>query len=497
MDGVAGQGAWGPARAGAVVVVLVAVIGMAAPRARAAVPGDFNGDGHADLAIGAPGEDPGAAPGAGQVTVLYATRAGRFDPAGQAFNEDTDGAGGGAAPQDHFGAALAVGDFDGDGRADLAIGAPGADAGAGVVTVLRGSPSGLQPAGAQAFFESLAGSLASSAGAGFGEALAAGDLNGDGRDDLAVGAPGAGTDGAGEVVVLYGSSGGLSTADARVLTAPGPSQLFGAALATGDFDANGIADLAVGAPGVGAVDVVPGAAGRLGALAWTASHDAAGVAGPTGGAFGATLAAGDFNHDGAADLAVGAPGAAVGGQEAAGHVAVMTGAAGRGLGDTATAGLDGAGGGDLFGAALATGDFNRDGSQDLAIGAPGATLGGVPAAGRALVVYGAPAGLNVAGAQSITQGPALHTNNDPGDEFAGALAATDLTGNGTDDLVIGAPGENTNSSAGDALDGAGQLLVLHGGPGGVVARNAQKLSQDGSVPDNSEGGDAFAFALAG
>jgi hypothetical protein len=151
--------------------------------------------------------------------------------------------------------------------------------------------------------------------------------------------------------------------------------------------------------------------------------------------------------------------------------------------------------GDLLGAALATGDFNGDGRGDLAAGAPGATVATVPGAGRTMVLYGGAAGLAAGRSQTITQGPALHTNNDPGDELGGALAS--IATAGADALVIGAPGENTNSSSGDSLDGAGQLLVLAGGPGGLVARGAQKLSQDGAVPDDSEGGDAFGFALAG
>lgn len=124
---------------------------------------------------------------------------------------------------DRFGSALASGDFDDDGYDDLAIAAPqklvtradlSTHAAAGVVFVLYGSPSGLAVAGQQAWHQGRNG-LAGVAELDdrMGEALAAGDVDGDGRDDLAIGAPyedvGAVVD-AGGVDLLYGSAGGLT-----------------------------------------------------------------------------------------------------------------------------------------------------------------------------------------------------------------------------------------------------------------------------------------------
>jgi hypothetical protein len=151
-------------------------------------------------------------------------------------------------------AALAA--FDGDGFADLAIGAPGENAAAGAVNVLDGSPDGL------AGLNQTLTQAASEAGDGFGTALAKGNFNGDGFVDLAVGAPGEDvgslTD-TGVVHLLFGFGNGLSGAGfltQNTANVPGQAEggdRFGAALATGAYDndrgGGGVDQLAVGAPG--------------------------------------------------------------------------------------------------------------------------------------------------------------------------------------------------------------------------------------------------------
>jgi FG-GAP repeat len=174
---------------------------------------------------------------------------------------------------DRFGAALAGGDassgaadFDGDGRGDLAIGAPGEDSGelineTGVVHVIYGSAANLDPVGDQAISQDSPGIRG---GGGptdrFGAALAVGDFAADGDSDIAIGVPGeslGSAGGAGAVNVIYGSPGGLSSAGDDVLTqnrpgvegAAGPGDAFGQSLASARFNAGTAADLAVGAPG--------------------------------------------------------------------------------------------------------------------------------------------------------------------------------------------------------------------------------------------------------
>jgi hypothetical protein len=248
---------------------------------------------------------------------------------------------------------------------------------AGSVNVLYGSTgTGLNGNGSQLFTQPVS---AVEAGDQFGSALASGDFNNDGFADLAVGAPtedvGTITD-AGAVSVLYGSNTGLSTAGAQTFTQPVSAvevdDTFGFSLAAGDFDNDGFADLAAGASfedvgsavDAGAVSALYGTAGTglsvTGAQTFTKAQGGGSIA--AGDAFGFGLAAGDFNNDGDSDLGVGAPFEAVGAAVAAGAVSAVPGSTGGLVGSgllftQATAGVPSAAEAeDFFGWALAAGD---------------------------------------------------------------------------------------------------------------------------------------------
>ncbi len=486
--------------------------------------GDFNGDGYADRAVGAPLEDLGAASDAGAVNVLYGAAGALTDAGNQLFSQDDVG-GEAAESGDRFGSGLAVGDFNDDGFADLAVGAPGEDAGStadtGTVNVLYGSSSGLTATGAQGFSQG-SGGIADSAEAGdeVGTSLAAGDLDGDGDDDLSAGAPGEsiGTaTNAGAVNVIYGSGGGLSAA-ANQLWSQNSTDIadkaetgdrFGAALAVGDLDGDGDGDLSAGVPGeafgtntgAGAVNVLYGSPAGLSSTAnqlW--AQNSAGIAdGPNvGDAFGAALAAGDLDGDGDGDLLAGAPGESVGTAANAGLVHAIYGS-GAGLssagsqhwGQNSAAIADKAETGDRFGAALAAGDLDGDGDGDLIAGVPGESVGTLAGAGAANVIHGSGAGLSSAANQLWHQNSAgISETAETNDAFGSALAADDLNGDLHADLAVGVPAETIGAIT------AGGLNLIYGSATGLSSAGNQLWSQDSpNVLDLGETGDQFGATL--
>jgi FG-GAP repeat len=218
-----------------------------------------------------------------------------------------------------------------------------------------------------------------------------------------------------------------------------------------------------------------------------------------GDGFGSAVSMGDYSHDGFSDLAVGAPGEAVGSRAAAGAVSVLYGSGGglrhgpKQLFTQDSAGVAGlAEPGDRFGAALASGRYN-DWPDDLAVGTPGEDVGQGADAGAVTVLFSAGVGqlLTGSGSQQLTQ-----ADPEPRDRFGATLS--DPTGLGElnvrynqgEDLAVGAPGETVGGRA-----GAGAVSVLFGASdGGLGGDGSQFLFQGGGLGDVAEAGDRVGAA---
>jgi hypothetical protein len=424
---------------------------------RGVVAGDFDGDGVGDLAV--------ADKGGSQLRVLLGTPWAVGAVTAIKFLATTVD-----SPFHNY--ALASGDFDGDGRDEIAVGAAGTSSGgnssAGAVYVLNRSGGGTWSV--QEEIRAGIGGYpgASQTGADMGNSLAAGDFDGDGFTDLAIGIRGQRVDGlenAGAVMVTYGTANGIAPSDARIFNRnndglgfdPAEDDYFGWSVAAGDFDDDGDDDLAIGVwrgicsddetrsgavvemngSGTGITSVQsrswrPGSPGVLGTCSTT-------------GNFGEALAVGYFDRlDGHADLAIGAPGSS------GGAVHIVYGS------DTGLTTVDdqrfaapalpgGSSIGSRFGAALAAGDLGHGcgaglscAANSLAIGAPFATVAGLAGAGAVWVIDAPVDRLEPGTAHAIVANASLeigapHEN----DQFGNALAIGDFNDDALADLAIG------------------------------------------------------------
>jgi hypothetical protein len=433
------------------------------------VTGNFNGDGFADLAVGAPGDQTGTVAG-GTVSVYLGSATGLGAPRRLSQSNVS-----GFAPEsgDKFGAALAAGDFTGDGKADLAVGAPGEaigeTAGAGSISIFRGTATGLETTGAGYAQSALGGT--SEANDQFGSALAAGNFAGDGKAELAIGAPnespGTTTVTGGEVTVVKWETDklvkGWVLAQASSGSANEAGDRFGAAVAAGNVTGDGKDDVITGLPGedinstggvarvdTGSIIVFPGGATAIGNGVVKNQGEADNESGDN---YGAALAVGDFDRTGGAEIAVGVPGetTAFGGANVkSGSVSVIRGPF------SATAGTvrleqahtgEASRAGDRWGASFAVGDLNADTYPDLMVGAPGVSKGGLANSGHAAAFRGrADLAEGLLPARVIQQ-PDILASSEAGDEFGGSVALGDFDGDGRAEGVVTAPGESPGSNA--------------------------------------------------
>ncbi len=372
-----------------------------------------------------------------------------------------------------------VGDLDGDGDVEIALGAPGTDGGgsrAGAVRVLRGP---VTSAGPEAILD-LDGEEASQEA---GTALLGADVDGDGVPELIVGGSGA-EGGAGLTWILSNpDEGSLAAADARLVGDSSVDEV-GAQLATAGDLGLGSASLLIGAPSAGGdVGLVYLIGGELsGDIAL--GEEATRWQGATiGDAAGPVAGGQDLDGDGVPDACVGAPGQDSAGS-AAGALYVLLSVSEGGALEDADATWTGEAASDAAGTAVALlGDIDADGYADLAVGGPNHDEGG-DYAGAVWVLRGpASAGGSLLDAEARVTGGAS------GDSAGSSLAGPgDVDGDGFDELFIGSPW-----AEGDASN-AGRASLLYGPLSGTVSLSDPELVFLGEENLNRAG---FAVGSAG
>ncbi len=322
--------------------------------------GDFNGDGYADVGVASTLFNGAAGTDAGAVWCFD----GGHDGAAAAVSFATEG----MNPGDNLGHDIAnAGDVNNDGYDDLLVSAIGFDHGRGEVTLYLGSATGIDPTAAWI-------QRGENSGDEYGWSVAGcGDLNGDGYADIAIGAPSAPSSApVGKVYVYFGSESGPSVTADWIGVGEQEICRFGFDVDTaGDVDGDGFWELLIGAPNCrmgdhegGAAYVYFGSEQGPSANPWIGLPEQGGIE------FGAAVApAGDVNGDGLGDIVVGAPLYDLGGNNNEGAAFIHLGKPGT-LEDAAIQRISVSHPGAQLGTSVASSDFDNDGYSDIVVGLP-------------------------------------------------------------------------------------------------------------------------------
>ncbi|MEU1336086.1 FG-GAP and VCBS repeat-containing protein [Streptomyces sp. NPDC090075] len=427
---------------------------------------DFNGDGYGDIATSAATAYVSGHKGAGQVVALYGSATGVTTTKRTTLSQNSTGVPGTAEAGDQFGYDLAYADFNADGYDDLAVASPtekvGTDTNGGTVTLLWGSKSGLTGKGVDLKDPSPSGHDY------WGQTLAAGDFDGDGKADLAIGSSAA------TLWVFKGGIASNGTPGGRYTVKPpiepgtdsypyGPMHLT-----AGDVNGDGRTDLVVDGYETKTSDHwntnywLPGTANGLTATGAKALKS------------GIVTGVGDINGDGFGDIVSGAswdassggtvfPDSANGGRVAITYGSASGPAKATMFNQNSSSVPGTSEKGDGFGWDLDLGDVNGDGYADLVVSTPNEDIGSNTNTGQVTVLYGAKTGINLAsGAQSFAQSTAGVPGDDEKNDLFGAdVKLDDVTGDGRADLVIGSY-ENGGDGAVTYLPSNGSKITTTG-----------------------------------
>ncbi|MFQ5342525.1 MAG: hypothetical protein ACE5F6_13350 [Anaerolineae bacterium] len=445
--------------------------------------GDINGDDIADIAVGAnlSAGPNNAREGAGEVDVYYGRSVTDWSVEDVQPDIILYGAGegnllGGDSGLGQGPGHIAIGDLDNDGTGDLVVSAPGygygnsVDLRRGRVWIIWGGddlPGEIDLAATPPELEVTTVTNASQDRQSrdyLGAALATGDFNGDGTDDVAMSAPSA-EDGLGVVYVMFGGSHLRNRAvdlyaapeNVAIFRAIGerPGQITGTKLGSylviGDLSGDGFGDLAIGAEwdrgALGTVYVLFGSEHVGDGITWRLADTPANwraEAEQAAGKLGSSLDVGDFNGDSHTDLLMGAPGAdgPAGGDagQAIGIVGPLEGSTVRDLddvpGDLIIYGPQGLPEFAYLGESVTIGDFDRDGVGDVFVGARNADELARNGAGIVYMFYGGPSLVGIRDLQEMLGDITLI--GAAADDRTGYVTSGDVTGDGIDDMILSA-----------------------------------------------------------